>query len=137
MVKWLFQNKGERTMLHTLPQFFHVVEQIVTEKPTNLDLDRWRVLLTGLELALIESDKMHEYLAFLRTFAEYVSPTGCSLQSDRLDSIHSSSLECLRIDELLAMSVNYLDLLILRDRLQDDEPSEHWLALMYKYEKTC
>ena len=86
---------------------------------------------SGLEQALVEPSAMYAYLHYLNHTHHVQVSSGPSnlLPNERVDQILAEGLDCLSPEELAEFAINPLQLLDVRDQLEDEEPCEHWLSI--------
>lgn len=90
-------------------------------------------LIDIVEVALVRPAEMHALLKCLATGKNLTTSARVPhYDDDTLDLAASSGLQCLSTAVIVDFLTDPIRLLVLRDRLLDDEPSDHWLAILAK-----
>lgn len=122
------------------PQFRNAVSNLVIDDHSAADLavplHLEPVIRQGLEQVLTDPDSMFLYLKYLDSLkVRYPFKHRDLLDEPLQEQVVQRGLECLTPRGLAVLALNPFQLLDLRDRLAEDDPSDHWWPIIRRHNR--
>ncbi len=123
------------------PEFKDAITNLVLEdglgRQPIVSLETRPVVQAGLERAVVDPSSLRAFLGYLEDTHRVRHPFKRSdlLPPKKLDEILAEGLACLSPAELAELALNPLQLMDVGDQLAEREPSEHWLSIIWRYNR--